>query len=98
MKRAAVAIRSMESIRYFCPRRLSIAFDYRSEGGLVKIVREKRKMENNEDVSGTCKINVTNDAKFIVWQKKKKKNKFCSLRTFLSREIESFCKLIGVYD
>lgn len=30
-------------------------------------------MENNEDVSGTCKINVTNDAKFIVWQKKKKK-------------------------
>lgn len=43
----------------------------------------------------TCKINVTNDAKFIVRQKK---NKFCSLRTFLSREIESFCKLIGVYD
>lgn len=56
---------------------------------------QKRRMENNEDVSGTCKINVTNDAKFIVW---KKKNKFCSLRTFFSREIENFCKLIGVYD
>lgn len=31
-------------------------------------------MENNEDVSGSCKNkNVTNDAKFIVWEKKKKK-------------------------